>query len=285
MPTRSNLTASEKAADAAVRISTACILFYLVVPIFVIVPLSFTSGSLLVLPIPSFSIKWYEDFATNPLWTQATFNSVVIALVTMVLATALGTTAALGLNRASPRIRRLVSGLLVTPLVIPLVITAVAFFYFLSALGLVGTFSGLIIAHTLLALPFVVITVTAALKNFDANLVRASASLGAAPLLTFRRVTLPLIFPGILSGAVFAFVTSFDEIVIAIFLGTAELRTLPRQIFSGATETVTPTIAAAAVILLVSSISLMAVVELLRRYGERRLRPASLAQTNIAGGQ
>lgn len=268
----SNRTLSEKISDAAVRTITAVVLFYLVVPIFAIVPLSFTSGSLLIFPIPELSLKWYRDFATNPLWTRATFNSVVIALATTTAATTLGTLAALGLNRAGPRVRRIVAALLIMPLIIPVVIMAVAFYYFLSALNLTGTAPGLILAHTLLALPFVVITVSAALKGFDTNMVRAGASLGAPPLLVFRKITFPLIFPGILSGAVFAFATSFDETVVALFVGSAELRTLPRQIFSGVTESVTPTIAAAAVVLLTVSISLMAIVELLRRNSERLQR-------------
>ena len=269
---QSNRTLSEKVSDATIRTVTVAVLFYLVVPIFAIIPLSFTSGSLLIFPIPEFSVKWYQDFATNPLWTRATFNSVFIALATTIAATFLGTLAALGLNRASGRVRRIVAALLIAPLVVPVVIMAVAFYYFLSALNLTGTAPGLILAHTLLALPFVVITVSAAMKGFDTNMLRAGASLGAPPFMVFRKITFPLIFPGILSGAIFAFATSFDETVVALFIGSAELRTLPRQIFSGVTESVTPTIAAAAVVLLTVSVSLMMTVELLRRRNERLQR-------------
>lgn len=269
---RANRTLSEKIASVVIWTVTIFVMVYLVVPIFAIVPLSFTSGSLLVFPIPELSLRWYRDFATNPLWTRSTMNSVLIASATTAAATCLGTLAALGLNRARERVRKIVFALLVLPLIIPVVITAVAVYYFFSALALVGTLPGLILAHTLLALPFVVITVSATLKGFDDNMIRAAASLGAPPLLAFRKITFPLIFPGILSGAVFAFATSFDEIVVALFVGSAELRTLPRQIFSGVAESVTPTITAAAVVLLAISVSLMAVVELLRRRSERLQR-------------
>jgi putative spermidine/putrescine transport system permease protein len=162
-----------------------------------------------------------------------------------------------------------VLGLLVTPLAVPVVIVAVAIFYYFASLALVGTYIGLIMAHTVLALPFVVITVSATLQGFDPNLTRAAASLGATPAYAFRTVTLPIIAPGVVSGALFAFVTSFDEIVVALFLASPQQRTLPRQIFSGVSENISPTITAAAVVLLVVSVVLMAAMELLRRRGER----------------
>jgi putative spermidine/putrescine transport system permease protein len=149
------------------------------------------------------------------------------------------------------------------------VIVAVAIFYYFASLALVGTYIGLIMAHTVLALPFVVITVSATLQGFDPNLTRAAASLGATPAHAFRTVTLPIIAPGLISGALFAFVTSFDEIVVALFLASPQQRTLPRQIFSGVSENISPTITAAAVVLLLVSVVLMASMELLRRRGER----------------
>ena len=151
----------------------------------------------------------------------------------------------------------------------PVVIVAVAIFYYFASLALVGTYIGLIMAHTVLALPFVVITVSATLQGFDPNLMRAAASLGATPAHAFRTVTLPIIAPGVVSGALFAFVTSFDEIVVALFLASPQQRTLPRQIFSGVSENISPTITVAAVVLLVVSVVLMAAMELLRRRGER----------------
>ncbi|MBO6901641.1 MAG: ABC transporter permease [Rhizobiaceae bacterium] len=253
----------------ALRAFVGLVLAYLVLPILVVIPLSFTAGQLLVFPIPGYSLQWYEDFFTNPLWTGALWNSVMIGVATTILATILGTLAALGLHGSKFRLKPVVVALLITPLAAPVVIVAVATFYFFASINLVGTYLGVILAHTLLALPFVVITVTATLQGFDTNLTRAGASLGATPVHVFRTVTLPIISPGIISGALFAFVTSFDEIVVALFVASPQQRTLPRQIFSGVSESISPTIMAAAVVLLVISLGLMIVMELLRRRSER----------------
>ncbi|WP_245440085.1 ABC transporter permease [Mesorhizobium sp. Z1-4] len=253
----------------ALRVFVGLVLAYLVLPILVVIPLSFTAGQLLVFPIPGYSLQWYEDFFTNPLWTGALWNSVMIGVATTILATILGTLAALGLHGSKFRLKPVVVALLITPLAAPVVIVAVATFYFFASINLVGTYLGVILAHTLLALPFVVITVTATLQGFDTNLTRAGASLGATPVHVFRTVTLPIISPGIISGALFAFVTSFDEIVVALFVASPQQRTLPRQIFSGVSESISPTIMAAAVVLLVISLGLMIVMELLRRRSER----------------
>jgi putative spermidine/putrescine transport system permease protein len=264
---------SQNCTRVVLRIITGIVLVYLVAPIFVIVPLSFTSGQLLVFPLPGWSLQWYREFFTNPSWTSALGNSVLIGIATMCLATVLGTAAALGLHGSRSRFKALIFGLLVTPLAVPVVIVAVALYYYFAAVGLVGTYLGLILAHTVLALPFVIVTVSATLQSFDPNLVRAALSLGSSPTRAFRTVTLPIIAPGVIAGALFAFVTSFDEVVVALFLASPQQRTLPRQIFSGVSENITPAITAAAVILLVVSIVLMAVVELLRQRGERlRLR-------------
>lgn len=248
---------------------TGLVLIFLVAPVIVVIPLSVTSGQLLVFPLPGYSLRWYQDFFSNPLWTGALWNSVKIGLATTVCATILGTLAALGLHRSKSRLKPLILALLLTPLAIPVVVIAVATFYYFALLNIVGTFLGLIIAHTVLALPFVVITVSATLQGFDPTLTRAAASLGASPLFGFRTVTLPLIAPGVVSGALFAFVTSFDEIIVALFIASPQQRTLPRQIFSGVSESVSPTITAAAVILLIITTALMGVMELLRRRAER----------------
>jgi putative spermidine/putrescine transport system permease protein len=264
---------SQNCTRVVLRIITGIVLVYLVAPIFVIVPLSFTSGQLLVFPLPGWSLQWYREFFTNPSWTSALGNSVLIGIATMCLATVLGTAAALGLHGSRSRFKAIIFGFLVTPLAVPVVIVAVALYYYFAAVGLVGTYLGLVLAHTVLALPFVIVTVSATLQSFDPNLVRAALSLGSSPTRAFRTVTLPIIAPGVIAGALFAFVTSFDEVVVALFLASPQQRTLPRQIFSGVSENITPAITAAAVILLVVSIVLMAVVELLRQRGERlRLR-------------
>ena len=262
-------TRVERAAHLAVRVFAGLVFIYLVAPVFVVVPLSFTSSQLLVFPLPGYSLQWYQDFFTNPLWTGALANSLFVGTIVMVVATTLGTLAALGLHGSRARWKALVLGVLVTPLAVPVVIVAVAIFYYFASLALVGTYIGLIMAHTVLALPFVVITVSATLQGFDPNLTRAAASLGAAPAYAFRTVTLPIIAPGLVSGALFAFVTSFDEIVVALFLASPQQRTLPRQIFSGVSENISPTITAAAVVLLLVSVVLMGAMEFLRRRGER----------------
>jgi putative spermidine/putrescine transport system permease protein len=253
----------------------ALVLFFLVMPMFVIVPLSFTSGAILIYPLPGFSLRWYADFFSNPLWTQAVRNSLLVGVTTSLLATTLGTAAALGLAASRSRLKPLIFALLASPLVVPVVITAVAVFYLFSMLGIAGSFAGLVIGHTILATPFVIVTLSATLQGFDRNLIRAAASLGAPPLTVLRAIIIPLIRPGLLSGALFAFATSFDELVMALFLASPELRTLPRQIFSGVSESISPTIAAAAVVLVVVSTGLMLVVELLRRRAERMTAQAS----------
>jgi putative spermidine/putrescine transport system permease protein len=260
---------AQRLAHIALRLFTAAVLVYLVAPIIVVLPLSFTSGQLLIFPIPGWSVQWYVDFFTNPLWSGALWNSCVIGLVVTLVASTLGTLAALGLHNARFRYKGAVMALLVTPIAVPVVIVAVAVFYFFSRLGLVGTYTGVVLAHTVLALPFVVVTVTATLQGFDPNLARAGASLGASPLTVFRTVTLPIIAPGVISGSLFAFVASFDEIVIALFIASPQQRTLPRQIFSGVSESISPTITAAAVILLLVSVALMGTMEALRRRSER----------------
>jgi len=271
----SHATPLERAVHVGLRLFTGLVMAFLVVPIFVVFPLSFTSGQLLIFPLPGWSLQWYEDFFTNDLWMGALLNSVVIGVAATIVATVLGTAAALGLHGSRFRLKPWIVGLLCAPLAVPVVITAVASFYFLAALSLVGTYAGLILIHSVLALPFVVITVTATLQGFDTNLVRAAASLGAPPRHAFRTVTLPLILPGVVSGALFAFVTSFDELVVVLFLASPQQRTLPRQIFSGVSENVSPTIVAAAVVLAVVSMVLMALMEGLRRRGER-LRNGSI---------
>ena len=265
----SHATVLERLSHFGIRALTALVLGYLILPILVILPLSFTSGELLVYPLPAWSLRWYREFTMGPMWTQATWNSLVLAAVTTLVATTAGMLAAFGLQGLRSRFKPVLYGLLALPLIIPPVMVAVALFYYYARLGLVGTFSGLVFAHTILALPFVVITVAATLQGFDPNLRRAAASLGASPLQAFRKVTLPIILPGVLSGAVFAFVTSFVELLVILFVGSPEQRTLPRQIFSGVSETMSPTVAAAAVVLIGVSLILMAVVELLRRRSER----------------
>lgn len=268
-------TGFERAARHAIHIFVVLVMFFLIAPVLVIIPLSFTSSQLLIYPLPGWSLQWYEDFFTNPIWTGALWNSFFIGVVVTFIATILGTMAAIGLHNAAFRWKSLIVGFLITPLAVPIVIVAVAIFYFFATLGLIGSYIGMILAHTALALPFVIVTVLATLQGFDNTLIRAALSLGATSFFAFRTVTLPLIAPGVVSGALFAFVTSFDELVVALFIASPRQRTLPRQIFSGVSENLSPTITAAAVVLLVVSVALMAVMEYLRRRSVR-LRAASM---------
>lgn len=246
------------------------VLIFLVSPLLVVIPLSFSSEPFFTFPIPGLSLRWYRDFFANERWITSLLNSVAVGIPSMLLATVLGTMAALGLSRPSFPWRNAVTAALISPMIIPIVIVAVGAYLFFGRLGLVNTRLGLVLAHTALAIPFVVITVRATLAGHDRNLDRAAASLGAPPLDAFRRVTLPLILPGVVSGAIFAFATSFDEVVVALFLTAAEQRTLPVQMFSGIRDQINPTIMAAATMLFVLSISLFLVATSLVARAQRR---------------
>ena len=277
-----------------------CIFAFLIMPILVIVPLSFNAEpyfsftpGMLQLDHNAFSIRWYQDIFYNGMadphavegwwqdmwnnaqWIKAARNSFFIAIISTLLATTLGTVAALGLSRPEMPYRALITSILISPMIVPLVITATGMFFFYSDIGLAKTYTGVILAHATLGAPFVIITVTATLSGFDRGLVRAAQSMGASGWTTFRRVIMPLILPGIISGALFAFITSLDEVVAVIFLADVEQRTIPRQMFSGIREQISPTILSVASILVVISIALLVVLELLRRRSER-LRGVSI---------
>jgi putative spermidine/putrescine transport system permease protein len=262
-------TPVERAWYYTFRVLCALVLLFLIAPILVIMPLSLNSEPYFTYPLPALSLRWYEDFFTSERWQIALQNSVIVACATTVLATALGTVAALGLSRANLPLRAVIMGLLISPMVVPVVITAVGLYFFYSWAGLNNSYIGLILAHTALATPFVVITVTATLTGFDKSLAHASASLGAPPRTTFFRIIVPLILPGVISGALFAFVTSFDEVVVVLFLASPEQRTLPKQMFSGIREMISPTITAAATLLVLFATVMLTTVELLRRRSER----------------
>ena len=242
---------------------------FLVLPLIAIVPLSFNSTTFLTYPMPGVSWRWYEDFFSSSSWRLSIYNTMVVGVSAALLATALGTMAALAMARTQLPGSRIIMALIISPMVVPLVITALGMFFFFTRLGLTNSLAGLIVAHTALGIPFVVITVSATLQGFDFNLPRAAASLGASPLLAFRKVTLPVIAPGVIVGGLFAFATSFDEVVVAIFLVGPGQRTLPRQMFSGIRENLDPTIAAAASFMILISIILLFCVEMLRRRSER----------------
>jgi putative spermidine/putrescine transport system permease protein len=267
-------TPSQRIWHWSFRVICVLVFFFLVAPIIVIIPISVSSSSLLNYPLPGLSWKWFEVIFTPYPWMLSLENSIIIASATTLLATILGTLAAYGLTSAEFRFKPLVMALLLSPMMVPLVITALAAYFVFARVGLSGTFTGMILAHTVLAVPFVVITVTATLQGFDRNMVRAAQSLGARPITAFFGVTLPLIMPGVISGAIFAFVTSFDEIVVALFIASPAQHTLPRQLFSGLRDNLDPSIVAIATLLIGVSVLLMAVVELLRWRNERLARAA-----------
>ena len=283
-----------------------CAIFvFLVAPVLVVLPLSFNAEpyftfteKMLSLDPTGYSLRWYDMLLTNGMlapevpregvwwtdmwnnatWVKAAKNSVIIGFWATVLATFLGTLAALGLSRPEMPFRRVIMAILISPMIVPIIIIATGLFFFYSSpCGLIGldcgrltaTYVGIILAHATLGIPFVIITVTATLSGFDQSLIRASASLGANPRTTFFKVIMPLILPGVISGALFAFVTSFDEVVAVLFIAGPEQQTIPRQMWNGIREAISPAILAVATILVFFSIALLATVELLRRRSER----------------
>lgn len=294
-----------------------CLVFlFLIAPILIVIPLSFNAEpyftfteKMLALDPSGYSMRWYDALLTlghpapetardsswwaaawdRATWVQAAKNSFWVGLWATILATTLGTIAALGLSRPEMPYRRVIMALLISPMIVPIIIIAVGmsfffakacvapdsamgaiFGYFLSEKGcLANSHLGVIVAHAVLGIPFVIITVTATLSGFDQSLIRAAHSLGANPRTTFFKVIMPLILPGIISGALFAFVTSFDEVVAVLFIAGPDQQTIPRQMFNGIREAISPAILAVATILVIISVLLLTTVELLRRRSDR----------------
>ena len=281
------------------------IFIFLIAPILVVIPLSFNAEpyftfteAMLRFDPAGYSLRWYDalltlgmlapdaardnawwsDMWANSTWIRAAKNSIIIGFWSTILATVLGTLAALGLSRPEMPYRRVVMAILISPMIVPIIIIATGLFFFYSnpcsIIGtqcgrLTSTYLGVILAHTTLGIPFVIITVTATMSGFDQSLIRAAASLGANPRVTFFKVIMPLILPGVVSGALFAFVTSFDEVVAVLFIAGPDQQTIPRQMWNGIREAISPAILAVATILVIISIALLATVELLRRRSEK----------------
>ncbi len=262
-------TAGERVGSWLLWAVSILVFVFLLAPILAIIPLSFNSTSFLTYPLDGFSLRWYIEVFTTERWTNALKNSLVVGSASAVLATTLGTLAAVGLTQARFPFKPLVMALVVSPMVVPVVITAVGIYFFFAPFGLTGSYAGLILAHTALGTPFVVITVSATLKGFNLTLMRAAASLGASPWLAFRRVMLPLIAPGVAAGALFAFEISFDDVIVVLMLAGPEQRTLPREMFSGIRENISPAITAAATVLILVAVALLATLEALRRRNAR----------------
>ena len=289
-------TPLERAWYWAYRVICGLIFLFLIAPVLVVIPLSFNAEpyftfteKMLAFDPEGYSLRWYDTLLTfghlspdgprdwdwwaqawrESTWIQVTKNSLIIGVFSTLLATVLGTLAALGLSRPEMPYRKAAMAILISPMIVPLIITATGLFFFYSATGLAGTYTGIILAHATLGIPFVIITVTATLVGFDHTLTRAAASLGASPARAFFTITMPLILPGVISGALFAFVTSFDEVVVVLFIAAFDQQTIPRQMWNGIREQLSPAILSVATILVVVSIGLLTVVELLRRRSER----------------
>jgi len=281
------MTGSQVFWHYAFRVICGAIFTFLVTPILVVLPLSFNAQDfftftpeMLRLDPEGYSLKHYRDFFTNNEWQRSFKNSLIIAPIATIISVTLGTLAAIGLSQSHVPGRRAIMAVLISPMIVPLIISATGMFFFYSDIGrfLEGTlgmnknFVGyvkVILAHAVLGIPFVIITVTATLVGFDRSLTRAAANMGAGPVKTFFSIQMPLILPGVISGALFAFITSFDEVVVVLFVGSASQKTLPWQMFTGLREQISPTILAVATILVVISVLLLATVELLRRRSER----------------
>ena len=254
------------------RLYAAAVLAFLLVPIAAIVPLSFSSGSFLTYPLPGLSLRWYAEVLGGGKWLAALGNSLLVGCVATAFALALGTLAALGLARWRGRAAGVLKVLMLSPMIVPVILVAVGLYFFLAPLSLTSTYAGLILAHTVIAAPFVVVPVLTALELQDPNLARAAAACGATASQTFWRVTLPGIAPAMASGALFAFAASFDDVVIALFIAGPQQRTLPREMFSGLRDSITPALTAVATLMIVLSTALF----LLMQAVQRRARRASI---------
>lgn len=253
---------------------TACVLFFLFTPVLIALPLSFNPDPFFSYPIRGISLRWYENFLFSETWTKALKNSVIIGVGTVILSVPVGILAAIGLSRAGRRFRALGTAVILAPMIVPVIITALGVYFFFSKIGLTNSLLGLIIAHSVLAIPLVVLIMSATLAGYDHSLTRASASLGARPLRTFLQVTAPVLMPGIVSSAIFAFVTSFDEVVMVVFLASVDQHTLTREMWKGIREDINPTILAVAMFMVLVSVGGLTLLELVRRKVAQSRDPA-----------
>jgi putative spermidine/putrescine transport system permease protein len=247
----------------------ALVLVFLLLPILAIIPLSFSRGSLLVYPLPGLSLRWYAEVLGSAQWMRALGNSLAIGIAATALSVVLGTLGALGLARRRGPLASAIKLLAISPMIVPVILIAVASYFFLAPLNLTNTYAGMVLAHTVIAVPFVVIPVLTALELADPNLARAGAACGATPTTTFFRITLPSIRPAVASGALFAFATSFDDVVIALLLAGAEQRTLPQEMFSGLRDSITPAMLAVATIMIAVSTLLFVGLQRVQRRAQR----------------
>lgn len=266
---KARLSLGDRDWSAGLYAFCAIVLFFLVAPVFIIVPLSFSSAPYLTFPPPGFSLRWYESYLFSRQWQAATLFSFELAAIVTLLATVLGTMAAISLVRGRFPAKRLIGAFLLSPMFVPIIIIAIGIYYMYAEFHLIGSAIGMVLAHTVLAVPFVIVTVSAALRSFDESLEHAARTLGAGPVATVYWVTLPLIKASIVTGALLAFMTSFDEVVVAIFISGSSAITLPKQMWDGVRNEINPTISAVASLLIGMSVVSFASFVLLARWIER----------------
>lgn len=255
-----------------VRIVGALVALILILPTLIVIPISFAGARSFVFPPQSWSLQWYVELFQNPLWAASFQRSAGIGLLAALLATVCGTAAAIGLVRWNHRrIAGVVRGLMMAPVVIPGIVLAIGIYAAFSIFGLIGTIQGFVIAHAALGLPFVIISVTASLSGVDPQIEKAAASLGATRWGVIRQITLPLVGPGVLAGALFAFVTSFDEILVSLFIKSPFLETFPLRIYQSVSNDTDPTVAAASTLVLLFTTAIIIVVSRVAVLRSRRL--------------
>ena len=243
----------------------AAVLLYLVLPILIVVPMSFSSARFLTFPPPSLSLRWYREYIDNPAWMQATLVTLTVAVCTVLIATPLGVSAAYAISQSKLRIMRIIHAALLLPLMVPIIITAVGIFFVYAKVGLTATMSGLVLANVMLALPYVIISVVAGLQSFDMTQEMVARSLGMNRLRSFFAVTLPQIKASVIAGGIFAFISAMDETIVAIFISGGQYQPLTKRMFTALRDEIDPTIAAISTLMTATSFMLVLIASTRKR--------------------
>jgi putative spermidine/putrescine transport system permease protein len=243
----------------------AAVLLYLVLPILIVVPMSFSSARFLTFPPPSLSLRWYREYINNPAWMQATLVTLTVAVCTVLIATPLGVSAAYAISQSKLRIMRIIHAALLLPLMVPIIITAVGIFFVYAKVGLIATMPGLVLANVMLGLPYVIISVVAGLQSFDMTQEMVARSLGMNRLRSFFAVTLPQIKASVIAGAIFAFISAMDETIVAIFISGGQYQPLTKRMFTALRDEIDPTIAAISTLMTATSFMLVLIVSTRKR--------------------
>jgi putative spermidine/putrescine transport system permease protein len=243
----------------------AAVLLYLVLPILIVVPMSFSSARFLTFPPPSLSLRWYREYVDNPAWMQATLVTLTVAVCTVLIATPLGVSAAYAISQSKLRIMRIIHAALLLPLMVPIIITAVGIFFVYAKVGLIATMSGLVLANVMLGLPYVIISVVAGLQSFDTTQEMVARSLGMNRLRSFFAVTLPQIKASVIAGAIFAFISAMDETIVAIFISGGQYQPLTKRMFTALRDEIDPTIAAISTLMTATSFMLVLIASTRKR--------------------